>query len=151
LIPVNAAVTERRRTCVAYQPTESELSMPAPVDIIFRNLDSSAAVSSRIRTLVKRLTRIYPNMTSCRVVVEALSRRHQHGNLYKVSVDVRVPNADLVVGQHSSSDPAHVDVYVAIRDAFDRMRRKLAAHAQQGQGRAQARAMPAVAVTGEAA
>jgi ribosome-associated translation inhibitor RaiA len=125
--------------------------MPVPVDITFRNLDNSAAASSRIKTLVNRLARVYPNITSCRVVVEALSRRHQHGNLYKVSIDVRVPNAELVVGQHSSSDPAHVDVYVAIRDAFDRMRRKLAAHAQQGQGRAQARAMPAVAATGEVA
>lgn len=113
--------------------------MQVPLDITFHNLDTSAAVTSRIRAAVNRLSRVCPDMISCRVVVELRSRRHQHGNLYKVSVDVRVPNAELVGGQHSGANPAHTDVDVAIRDAFDQMRRQLSAHAQQGQGKAQAR------------
>jgi ribosomal subunit interface protein len=121
--------------------------MPVSSDVNFRNLDASPAVTERVNGLVRRLNRVYPEMLSCRVVIELLSRRHQQGNVYKVSIDVRVPNAQIVVGRHSGSNPAHADVYVAIRDAFDQMRRQLAARAQRGQGKALGHSATAIRIS----
>lgn len=51
---------------------------------------------------------------------------HQHkGNTYRVSIDVTVPEGEIVVGRHNGRDNAHEDVYVALRDAFEALGRKL--------------------------
>lgn len=60
---------------------------------------------------------------------------HQHkGNTYRVSIDVTVPEGEIVVGRHNGRDNAHEDVYVALRDAFEALGRKLQQLVQRQRG-----------------
>lgn len=114
--------------------------MQVPVEISFRGMDRSAAVEERIREKAAWLETFHDRIMACRVVVEA-PHRHQHkGHIYTVRVDVTVPGAELVVNRAPDADHAHEDVYVAVRDAFDAMRRQLEAHSRRHQGRAMAHA-----------
>lgn len=119
------------------------LHMELPVQITFRNMNSSEAVADRVREEAVKLDTFFDRITSCRVVVETAHRHHKWGDLYSVHIDLGVPGAELVVRhepsvhssvQHSGEekwhrhlepDAAHKDVYVAVRDSFKAMRRQL--------------------------
>lgn len=88
-------------------------------------MDSSAAVEQRIRERVEDLARVNDRITSCHVTVEAPHHHRQQGNLYNVHVDLHVPNKQFSFGRSHRNDPAHEDVYIAIRDAFDAAERGL--------------------------
>jgi len=105
-----------------------------PVQITFRGMETSEAVEARIREKVAKLESFHDRITSCRVVVEAPHRRHQKGRLYSVSIDLTVPGGELVVNNEKRFDHSHEDVYVAIRDAFGAMRRRLEDFAREQRG-----------------
>jgi ribosome-associated translation inhibitor RaiA len=58
------------------------------------------------------------------VVVEAPHRQHKKGTLYHIRVDLTLPGEEIVVDR-DPDDHAHEDVYIAIRDAFEAVRRQL--------------------------
>ena len=99
--------------------------MGMPLQITFRGMEPSPAVETRVREMVQRLDRHQDRITSCRVVIEARHRRHYKGKLYTVAVDVTYPGGEVVANRGKRFDHAHEDVYVAIRDAFNAVRRKL--------------------------
>jgi ribosomal subunit interface protein len=119
-----------------------EEAVKIPVQITFRGMDTSPAVEARIREKVKKLETFHERITSCRVVVEAPHRRHQKGRLYLVSVDVTVPGGELVVNTGKRFNHSHEDVYVALRDAFNAMRRQLEDHARESRGRVKSHDVP---------
>lgn len=108
--------------------------MQLPVQVIFRNMVPSAAVEAEVRERAEKLERCSDRITSCRVAIEARHRRHRQGNLYHVRVDVKVPGAELVASREPAAQHAHEDVYVAVRDAFDAIRRRLEDHARERRG-----------------
>ena len=87
-----------------------------------------------MREKAAKLERFYERIMGCRVVLEAVTRRHHQGNLYRVRIDLTVPGRELVVSREPGKDHAHEDVYVAIRDAFDAMRRQLEDYARKRRG-----------------
>lgn len=99
--------------------------MNIPLEIVFRNMERSDAIEARIREKAQRLERFCENMTRCRVVVEAPHRHHHRGKLYQVGVEIGVPGKPVIVNHAGPADPAHEDVYVAIRDAFSAATRRL--------------------------
>lgn len=99
--------------------------MNTPLQIIFHHLAHSDAIEARIREKVKRLEKFFPRIISVRVVVEQAFKRHHQGNLYQVRIDLAVPGEEIIVDRSSRHDPAHEDVYVAIRDSFRAARRQL--------------------------
>jgi cold shock CspA family protein len=62
---------------------------------------------------------------ACHVVLETPHSHHQQGNLFHVSIDLTVPNGEIVVNRDPKEHHAHENAYVAIRDAFNAARRKL--------------------------
>lgn len=99
--------------------------MAIPLDITFQNLEHSDAVEARIREKAARLERFYDRITSCRVVVEQVSRQRTKGKIYEVRVDVLIPGGEIVASRSPGDNNAHEDVYVAIRDSFDAAVRQL--------------------------
>lgn len=108
--------------------------MEHPVEITFRNMGRSEAMEARVRQRVDKLDRWFEGLLSCRVAIEADHRHHHKGNLYHVRVDVVVPGAELVAGREPHEDHAHEDAYVAIRDAFDAVTRRLEDWARKRRG-----------------
>lgn len=99
--------------------------MSIPLEIVFHNVDRSPAVEEAVRERAAKLEQIAPNITSCRVTVEAPHRNHQQGNLYTVRIDLRYPGGETLASRAPSAHHAHEDVYVALRDAFKAARRQL--------------------------
>ena len=117
--------------------------MPAqPIDIVFQNLQPSPAIEARIRDRATKLDRYFDRIMTCRVAVEAAHRHHRKGNLYRVRIALTVPDAELVVSHSPDEQRAHEDVYVAIRDSFDAMRRQLEDYAERRRGQVKRHSAP---------
>lgn len=99
--------------------------MRLPLQITFRNVQSSPAVEATIREQAEKLEKFYDRIISCRVVVDAPHRHHHKGKLYHVQIELSVPQNQLVVNRHPQDEPSHEDLYVAVRDAFDTAKRQL--------------------------
>ena len=116
--------------------------MKLPLEIVFRNLEPSPAIEAKVRERADKLDTFYGDIMSCRVVVEASHKHHHKGNLYHVRVDVTVPGAELIANRVPHRNHAHEDVYVAMRDAFDAVRRQLEDYARRRRGRIKTHAAP---------
>ena len=105
--------------------------MKLPLQITFRDMQPSPAIEADITKKAEKLDHFFDRIMSCRVVVEQHHKHHHQGNLFHVRIDVTVPGNELVVSRDPGQNHAHEDVYVAIRDAFDAMRRQLEDHARE--------------------
>lgn len=108
--------------------------MQLPLQVVFRNMQPSAAVEAKVRERADQLEQFYQPIMSCRVTVEAHHKHHHQGNLFHVRVDLKVPEAELVASRDPGEHHAHEDVYVAIRDAFDAIRRQLEDYVRRRRG-----------------
>jgi len=95
------------------------------VHLSFRDMEPSPAVEERVRERAARLERYFDHITACRVVIESPHHHHHKGKLFRVRVDLTVPEGTIIADGGRSVDHSHEDVYVAIRDAFDTARREL--------------------------
>jgi ribosomal subunit interface protein len=111
-----------------------EKQMQVPVQITFRHMTVSPALEASIRERVDALERFYDRITGCRVLIEASTHRQRKGNIYHVRVDVTVPGREIVVKRDPGEHHAHEDIHVAVRDAFDAVRRQLEDHIRTARG-----------------
>ncbi len=117
--------------------------MNLPVQISFRDMESSPWMSERIHEEAAKLERFFDRITSCRVIVEAPHKHHRRGHQFHVRIELGVPRKEIVVNhepslhgalarggtsewsKHLEAHPEHKDAYVAIHDAFKEARRQL--------------------------
>jgi len=116
--------------------------MQIPLQVTFRNLDRSPALETNVREHAEKLDKYYDRIMSCRVVIEEQHKHHRRGNHYHVSVDVTVPGDELMASREPDEHHAYTDVYIAIRDAFDTMRRQLEDYARRHDQRLKVHAPP---------
>jgi len=95
--------------------------MQTDLQIALRGMARSEALEARIRDDFAKLELVHPRLTSCRVVVERVDKHHHQGGQFAVKVEARAPGHEEAVSTHHHHD----DVYVAVRDAFDSVRRQL--------------------------
>jgi ribosomal subunit interface protein len=94
--------------------------MKQPLAISFLGMDRSDALEVSARRHAEKLDRFTRDLVSCKVII-ALEQKHQHqGRPYAVRLDITIPGHELV-----TTRAQHEDAYVALRDAFDAMRRQL--------------------------
>ncbi len=115
--------------------------MQVPLQITFRHMDTSPALEARIRQRAQELEHFYNRITSCHVTVE-LRRRQRQGNLFEVRIDLVVPGREIVVGRERGVNHAHEDAHVAVRDAFDAVRRRIEDHVRHERGDVKVHAVP---------
>jgi ribosome-associated translation inhibitor RaiA len=101
-----------------------ETTLQVPLQLTFRHMDPSPAVEERVRELVEKLDGLYDRITSCRVVIDAPHHK-THGDPFGVRISVTVPEREIHVSTDRAPRPDHDDVYVAIRDGFDAVKRQL--------------------------
>lgn len=116
--------------------------METPIQVTFRNMDRSPVLEERAKELASRFEHYYDRIISCRVVIEAPHRRHNKGNIYRVAIDLTVPGRELVVKEKAGYNHAHEDPYVALRDAFNAMARRLQDHARKVRGKVKQHEVP---------
>ncbi len=103
--------------------------MRLPLQVTFRNIPPSEAIEAHIKEKAAKLNRFYDRIMSCRVVVDRTQQRQRQGKLFGVRIDITVPRKELAVTREENED-----VYVAIRDAFDAVCRRLEEHGRRERG-----------------
>lgn len=110
--------------------------MGVPLEIVFREVTPyKDAIEAEVRKRADKLERFYDRILNVRVVVEAPHRRRREGNVFQVKIDLSVPNKVIMVDREHRKLRSHEDVFVAIRDAFDAVRRQLEDYARVEQGK----------------
>lgn len=111
--------------------------MQTPIQVTFRDMPVSDAVESRCWAETEKLKRYFDRITACHVVIAESHRRHRQGNLFEVRIHLSVPGKGLIVKREPADHHEDEDMQVAVRDAFDRMRRQLQDHAAKLRGEGQ--------------
>jgi len=109
--------------------------MRIPFQITYHNMEPSAAVESAVREKVEKLGKYSDKITQCQVIIDAPHKHHHKGKLYSLTIELHVPDSEVVASRNPSADHAHEDVYVAIRDAFDSARRQLKEYEERRRGK----------------
>lgn len=104
--------------------------MQMPVQITMKNVDHSKSVEDRIRQKVFKLNQFSEDIVSCRVVVEQNQAHKHHGAHYNVRLNVNMPGRELVVNHNEQEN-----LYIAIREAFENMNRRVKEVSQVMHGR----------------
>jgi ribosomal subunit interface protein len=94
--------------------------MSLSVQVIFQGMHASEAVETAVREKAQKLRLFCPELSTCRVCVEQPHKHSHQGMPFNVRVDVTLPGHELTVTHTQDAD-----VYVAVRDAFDDMKRRL--------------------------
>jgi cold shock CspA family protein/ribosome-associated translation inhibitor RaiA len=108
--------------------------MDTQLEISFVNTDRSAAVEKLVRQRTQALARHCDRLLKCRVVIEMVGRHHRKGRKFRARIDMKLPRRTIVVGKASESAPAHEDIYLAVRHAFDAARRQAQDFARRRRG-----------------
>ncbi|HVV99411.1 MAG TPA: HPF/RaiA family ribosome-associated protein [Planctomycetaceae bacterium] len=103
--------------------------MQTPAEISFRNTERSEFLEADIRERIQKLEEFFDGIVKCRVVVE-LPHKHQHqGGQFEVRIQLTVPRRELVADRH-----AHEDAFIAVREAFDAIKRQLEDYVRELRG-----------------
>jgi ribosome-associated translation inhibitor RaiA len=94
--------------------------MQVLLQIVVRDVPKSPALDARIREKVAKLEESDPRIIACRVVVERTGRHRYQGRQLSVRIDLRTPGREIVVTREHDED-----IHVALRDAFDAVKREL--------------------------
>lgn len=99
--------------------------MKLPLEITFRHMERSDALSAYIEERAAQLDKFVDNIMRCHVVVESPHQHKNQGQLFQISIDITVPGHEINVSRGRDKHHAHEDAYVAIRDAFDAAKRQI--------------------------
>jgi len=103
----------------------------ANLELSFHGMEPSVTIRSKVREYVDKLQRRYSDITSWHVYVNGpLGGTGQ----FKVTVEARVPGAELAVGRKPGDINAHTDALVALRDSFAALERQLKKRRRQQYG-----------------
>jgi len=129
--------------------------MGIPLQITFKNMQTSDAIESKVHSLVQKLESLGKGITNCHVLIDAPHRHHRKGHRYNVRIHIAAPGGSIDVGKEPTlvaAAPlrtekellpckhihgrlaAHADIQVALRDAFDTARRKLKTYLSNRRG-----------------
>jgi ribosomal subunit interface protein len=103
--------------------------MQTPLQITIRHMAHSDALTTRVHEEVGKLSRFYPDIVGCRVVIEQRDRHKRQGRSFNVRIALGVPGHELIVNHDHDED-----VYVALRDAFASLTRRLEDVARRQRG-----------------
>jgi cold shock CspA family protein len=136
--------------------------MQLPLQITFRNMESSEVVEEWIRADAEKLETFYSRIMSCRVTVEVPHGHHKKGNLYHVRIDLTLPGKELLIKHEPSGSKVirqaggvemrkgletgvpHRNLRLAITDAFKVAGRRLQDYARRQRGDVKTHEVPQV-------
>jgi ribosomal subunit interface protein len=99
--------------------------MISDTQVLFRGIDHSEAVEEAVHKRAEKLARYSDQIQSLRVTLESPHNNHHKGKVYHVGVEAFIPNHDVVVNHDQHDKHSHEDIYIAIRDTFDAVERRI--------------------------
>ena len=116
--------------------------MKFPLQVSFKDIEKSDFVYKDICEHAEKLERFFERIVSCQVVVSAPHHRHKQGNVFHIQVRLHLPGSEIIFTTEPEKNHAHEDVYVAIRDAFAAVERRLKDYVQKMNGMVKTRHIP---------
>jgi ribosomal subunit interface protein len=98
------------------------------IQITFRDMPASEALDALVRERAEKLNKLTPDVISCHVTIDAPHRHQQKGRTFHVTIDLVLRNGEIPVSRDPARDDSHEDAYHAVRDAFDKMTRRVLDH-----------------------
>lgn len=95
------------------------------LDITFRHMNAHPELEALIQERFARLRELHERITTCHVTVEP------HDGLYEVHIGIDVPGAYIDIVQTDRSVDDHASLEAAIREAFQKAKRRLIAHLER--------------------
>jgi ribosomal subunit interface protein len=89
-------------------------------DIRFIGMEPSDALASAAREKTAKLELFCPEIIACHVAIELAHKHRQQGRPFAVRLNLTLPGNELAVSRVENEDG-----YVALRDAFDDMKRQI--------------------------
>jgi ribosomal subunit interface protein len=108
--------------------------MQLPLQITFHGINHSNPIEEYVRARAEKLETFDGRITGCRVAIELPHRHSQHGEHFRVRVDITRPGTEVVSERVPDQDRAYEDVYAAIDAAFDDAGRRLKDFVQRQRG-----------------
>lgn len=93
--------------------------MKPAVDVVYRDLDASAALNEIITKKAEKLTRFSDQIMHSRVVLDAPHNHKHKGKQYRASIELDIKGQPVTIAQDDES------IHVAVRDAFNTAERKV--------------------------
>jgi len=103
--------------------------MQTPIQITIKDTLNSDELEPTIQEKANKLEQFCEDIISCHVVVEMTQKHKQHGKLHNVRINIAVPGKELSANRNEREN-----VHIAIRDAFDNIRRQLEDYARRLHG-----------------
>lgn len=97
--------------------------MQLPIDITFRDMPPSPALTDAINEWAAKLEKVFP-LQRCAVTVEMPHKHQRQGRAFHVTVAITVPGHEIAVSRDSGKT-IHEDAHLAVADAFRAARRQL--------------------------
>ena len=94
--------------------------MKIPLQVAFHGMSPSPALETGARDKAAKLERFCADIISCRVDIDEVHKHQHQGRPYGVRIHLTLPGGELTVDRVENED-----AYVALRDAFDSMRRQI--------------------------
>lgn len=98
-------------------------------EIEFVGCDPSDAVTALIEKKLRKLQQFFDRITAAYVTIRV---PHHRGNrpFFHVHIHLDVPGRSIVVNREPERNEEHMDIGIAVRDAFDKATRQLEDHAR---------------------
>ncbi len=93
--------------------------MRVAVDVVYRDLDQSAALTEIINRKFDKLTRFSDDILHSRVVLDAPHNHKHKGKQYRASIELDVKGHPLAITRDDES------IHIAVREAFSTAERKV--------------------------
>jgi len=107
------------------------------VQVTFRDFPYSEALETHIYEHVEKIKQFFDHFIHCRVVLSVPQKHKHQGKIFNVRITLLVPGKDIVVTRKENED-----IYVAIRDAFDAVMRKLEDYLRRRRGNVKTHDLP---------
>ncbi|MDP1932754.1 MAG: HPF/RaiA family ribosome-associated protein [Gammaproteobacteria bacterium] len=99
--------------------------------VVFHNIDQSAALTENVNKRIQKLQRYSNDIIGGRVVLDSPHNNHHKGKVFSVTLEIHISGKEVIVKQGQHDKPAHEDIYVAVRDAFNAAERQLKANGKK--------------------
>lgn len=93
--------------------------MKPAVDVVYRDLDSSAALNEIILKKLEKLNRYTDQIVHSRVVLDVPHNHKHKGKQFRASIELDIKGRPIAITQDDES------IHVAVRDAFSSAERKV--------------------------
>ena len=93
--------------------------MKSAVDVVYRDLESSSALTQTIEKKLEKLNRYTDQIIHSRVVLDTPHNHKHKGKQFRASIEIDINGAAFAVTQDNES------IHSAVRDAFNSAERKI--------------------------